>query len=415
MTSPEIAPKLVMAKLKIVVNVVLAGLLVWVLISHQQTMRKNIPGRDSTIYWASAKLLVHGQNPYSSPDVLRLEQGEGYTAAKPKMLRPPPWSTWMILPLGLTDAYWAWVAWLTLLFASLVVSTRLCWRMYGDPTKNPPAAFLLAAYIFAPVAACLVLAQMGLMLAVGVILFLLLAEDDPFKAGMALLLPMAKPHIFGALWPILLLWVIARKKWAVLEAALLVFLAANLIAVAFDPLIFQHYHAMIGQEGLQNEFIPTLSGMIRGVFFRQRFWVQFVPFTLGLVISLWYYRKHREEWNWPEHGPWVLVIAMLTTPYSWMQDETVLLPAILQGAVWLSRERLKARSQLAIISFGCLNVLLLLILRAAVDPYTGIYFWSTLVWFGWYWFATSVKKSEGSAAGCRRAHSDAEALAPGVS
>jgi hypothetical protein len=56
-----------------------------------------------------------------------------------------------------------------------------------------------------------------------------------------------------------------------------------------------------------------------------------------------------------------------------------LLPAILQGVLWLNRTKLRVRSQLVILLFACLNLLLLLILRAQVDPYTGIYFWSSLV------------------------------------
>src|SRR5205807_9809896 len=52
---------------------------------------------------------------------------------------------------------------------------------------------------------------------------------------------------------------------------------------------------------------------------------------------------------WRQHGPAVLVVSLLTTPYSWITDEVVLLPAILQGVLWLNRSKLKVRSQLVII------------------------------------------------------------------
>ena len=42
--------------------------------------------------------------------------------------------------------------------------------------------------------------------------------------------------------------------------------------------------------------------------------------------------------------------------------------------------------------FVCLDLLLLLIVRAQVPPATGIYFWSSLVWFSWYWYARSFKQ-----------------------
>src|SRR6266852_1233127 len=377
-----------MMKLKMIVNLVLSVLPIWFLAAHEQKIRTSVASeRDSTAYWAAGKLLVHRQNPYSVPSVLALQRSQGYTGDKPLMLRPPPWSVWMVLPLGLLlNAYWAWVAWLAVLLASLVISIRISWRLYGDGPR-PPNAFLLAGYRFAPVVACLVAAQMGIVLLLGIALFLLLEEDHPFLAGAALLLPLAKPHIFGLLWPVLAVWVVTRKRWSLLGGIATAFLLALSITVAFDPAIFHHYREMLQQQAIQHEFIPALSGMIRGIFFRRFFWVQFVPSALGLLWSAWYYWKNRLIWNWRKHGPAVLVVSLLTTPYSWMTDEVVLLPAILQGALWLSRSKLKVRSQLVILLFVCLDLLLLLIVRAQVAPATGIYFWSSLVWFSWYWYA----------------------------
>jgi hypothetical protein len=204
---------------------------------------------------------------------------------------------------------------------------------------------------------------------------------------------MAKLHIFALLWPILAVWIIVRKRWSLLGGFTAAFLLANLIALAFDLAIFQHYREMLQQQAIQHEFIPALSGMIRGIFFRRFFWVQFVPTGLGLLWSAWYYWKNRQTWNWRHHGPALLVVSLLTTPYSWMTDEVVLLPAILQGVVWLNQAKLKVRSQLVILLFVCLDFLLLLIVKAQVAPATGIYFWSSLVWFSWYWYAKSFADS----------------------
>jgi hypothetical protein len=46
------------------------------------------------------------------------------------------------------------------------------------------------------------------------------------------------------------------------------------------------------------------------------------------------------------------------------------------------------------ISARDLNLLLLLIVKAQVPPGTGIYFWSSLVWFAWYWYARSFRREE---------------------
>jgi len=375
-----------MKTFRIVVNLALVGVLIWFLVAHEKTIRAGASKRDSIAYWAAGELLVHRQNPYSVPDVLELQRSQGYIGDKPLMMRPLPWSVWMFLPLGLLNVYWAWVVWTGILLASLVISVRICWRIYGDGTKTP-AAFTLAAYLFAPVAGCLVGGAMGLVLLLGITLFLLLEKDRPFLAGAALLVPMAKPHIFALLWPILALWVVTRKKWPVLGGAAVALLLSTSVAIAFDPQIFQHYRQMMHQQAIQNEFIPALSGMIRVLFFRRFFWVQFLPLCLGFVWSARYYWENRLSWNWRVHGPAILVVSLLTTPYAWMTDEVVLLPAILQSVLWLNQAKLKVQSQLVILLLVCLNFLLLLILQAQVPPSTGIYFWSSLVWFSWYWYA----------------------------
>ncbi len=380
-----------MKALRIAVNLALVGLLIWFLIAHEQKIRAGVSKRDSIAYWAAGNLLVHRQNPYSVQTVLALQRSQGYVGDKPLMMRPPPWSAWMVLPLGLLNSYWGWVAWTLVLLVSLVISMRISWRMYGDGA-SPPNVFYLAGYLFAPVVGCLVGGAMGMVLLLGIALFLLLESEHPFAAGAALLIPMAKPHIFFLLWPILVIWVLARKRWSLLGGVVAVFLPATFIALAFDPAIFQHYREMMQQQAIQHEFIPALSGMIRVLFFRRFFWVQFVPLGLGLLWSIWYYWRNRQSWNWRRHGLALLVVSVLTTPYCWMTDEVVLLPAILQGVLWVNRAKLKVRSQLVILLFVCLDLLLLLILQAQVPPATGIYFWSGLVWFSWYWYASSFSQ-----------------------
>jgi len=386
----------IMPKVRIIVNLALAVLLIWFLAAHEQKIRASVAAdRDTTAYWAAGKLLIHRQNPYSVPSVLALQHSQGYTSDKPLMLRPPPWSVWMVLPLGLLpSAYWAWAAWLTVLLSSLVISIRISWRMYGDGGPRPSNLFLLVSYLFAPVVACLVAAQMGIVLMLGIALFLLLEEDRPFLAGATLLLPLAKPHIFGLVWPILAVWITTRKRWTLLGGIVTAFLVANSVALAFDPAIFQHYSEMLHEQAIQNEFIPALSGMIRVLFFRRFFWVQFVPMGLGLLWSVIFYWRNRKAWNWRKHGPALLIVSLFTTPYSWMSDEAVLLPAVLQGILWVNRTQLKLRSQFVILIFVCLDLLLLLILRAQVPHYTGIYFWSNLVWFSWYWYAKSFSQDD---------------------
>jgi len=208
-----------------------------------------------------------------------------------------------------------------------------------------------------------------------------------------LLVPMAKRHFFALVWPVLLIWAIPRKKYSILIGMALAFLSADLLA--FDPMIFQDYHQMIQLDNLQNKFMPKVSGVIRVLFFLHHFWAQFIPVAIGMTWADWYFWKRRNWWNWAERGSRLLVVRALVAPYTFMQDETALLPDVLQGVVWLSSARLELRSRLAVLLFACLNLLLLLIIRAKVDTFTGIYFWSSLVWFERYSYSNRFATSYG--------------------
>src|SRR5690349_5231557 len=153
-------------KLAVVFSLTLAFL--WILRTHEQQIHASAVGgnRDSIAYWAAGKLLIHGENPYSPDRVFELQHEQGLTESKPRMLRPPPWSTWMILPLGIGNAYYAWAIWIAASVIALAISVRICWQLYGDSSPRPPA-FVIAAYLFAPLIGCMICTQMRLLLFLG--------------------------------------------------------------------------------------------------------------------------------------------------------------------------------------------------------------------------------------------------------
>lgn len=373
--------------LKLVLAVVATGLLGYFLVRMVPEIRRSVTLRDSIAYWSAGRLLLEDRDPYDQGSVLELERQQGYEADRPLVLRTPPWSLWMVLPLGVMGPLAAWCIWIWLCLGSLLVAMGLCRRLYGGGT--PRDIFAVAGYLFAPVPACLVSGQMGLMLLLGVILFLWLESRKPLLAGAALILPFAKPHLLSVFWLVLTLWIALRGKQKIALGFTLAFAAATAIALAFDPAVFQQYSEMLRTASIGREFIPALSGVVRLIFFRRHFWVQFVPLAIGVVWSLWFFRKHYSIWNWHQHGPALLVVSVLVSPYSWLADESVLLPAILQGLafVYEARVGMKLRTRLTLVMFALLNVLLLLILRSKIPFTTGIYFWSSLVWFGWYFYA----------------------------
>jgi len=370
---------------KIAVAAIFTSFLGCAFLTHSAALRKNLAERDSIAYWTAARLLIHQQNPYDSTRVLELERQLGYPEDKPLVLRTPPWSLCVILPLGPVNPFQAWILWISVSLGSLLIAMRLCWKIYGLDVV-PRNVFTMVGYTFAPVPACLVAGQMGLVLLLGLVLFLWWESDHPYLAGAALLLPFAKPHLLVLFWFALLLWMLAHKKRRIAIGFTVALTSATVLALLFDPHVFQHYRGMLQQASIGYEFIPALSGVLRLLFFRREFWVQFIPMTAGLVWCVWFLIHNQHNWNWRQHGPALLVVSVLTTPYAWLTDEVVLLPAILQAVVvvYQTRAYMKVGGRLVLVMFALLNALLLLILKAKIPFATGIYFWSSMVWFAWY-------------------------------
>lgn len=380
-------------KLRFLFAVVVTALVVYLLVLHSAQVRKNVAVRDSIAYWAAARLLTTHQNPYDHATVLTLERSQGYSEDRPLVLRTPPWSLFLVMPLGWLSPFFAWVVWLLALLACLIVGLRLTRKLY-EKEFSSQNLFAIVAYTFAPVPACLVSGQMGLVLMLGIVLFLFLEEKRPFWAGAALVLPFAKPHLLFLFWLALAIWVVAKRRSLLAIGFTSAFVAAAVIALLFDHQVFTHYREMLQVAAIQKEFIPALSGVLRLLFFRRFFWVQFVPLAVGIVWSLRYISRNWAVWDWRVHGPALLVVSVLTTPYEWLSDETVLTPAILQAValVYAVRNQLRPASKALLSFLALLDVLLLLILRFKIPFSTGIYFWSSLVWFGFYFYAQKLHR-----------------------
>lgn len=369
-----------------ILSILLTAVLIWFVISRRQSLQTDLGQRDSICYWATGHLLAEHANPYDEGNALSLERSAGYVEAKPLVLRMPPWSLFLLLPLGVLSAFSAWLVWVGISVAALFVSMRLCRRIYCRDLRRDLVS--IVGYTFAPVLACLVAGQFGLILLLGIALFLWLEPKHPFVAGLCLIFPFAKPHLLVIFWLVLVLYVIQKRRYAVAAGFFLSFLVAVGIALSFDLSIFQHYRSMIRAESIGTLFVPALSGVLRLVFFRHHFWVQFVPLALSAVWAIPYFLRHRGEWSWQQHAPALFIISMVVTPYSWFTDEVLLLPAILQALAWIHRS-LKTMSLVSwfLIAFlAMLNGFLLLIINAKIPFSGGLYFWSSLVWCGWYFY-----------------------------
>ncbi|MFZ0661509.1 MAG: glycosyltransferase family 87 protein [Acidobacteriaceae bacterium] len=342
-----------------------------------------LTSHDTLCFWTSGHLLIHGHNPYDRVAFARIESALGFHVNYKDifMTRNPPPALFLMAPLGLLGSREGVIAWALLLAACLLVSLQMIKEMVEGPYQRH---IMWLAWCFAPALACLEVGQTGLIALLGLAVFLRFHQSKPFWAGAALSLCAVKPHLFLPFGAVLLVWVAARRKWAILVGAIAAFAIESGLPMLFDHSVWPHYFAAIRTEQIIDEFVPTIGTGLRFLIDRRAMWLQFVPAALGCAWALWYFWRNRKSWDWRTHGSLLTLVSLTVAPYSWLTDSAIALPAILFALLGAKPPRR-----------GSLTLLLALMSATAVEMMTAsvFYFKPNLLlpalWLGWYLYATS--------------------------
>jgi hypothetical protein len=290
----------------------------------------------------------------------------------------PPTALALVYPLGFLDPQPGLFLWTLLLLACLVVSVRMVWRMHGSPRGH----LQILGYTFAPALACMAAGQMSLFVLLGLVLFLRFHQSRPLLAGASLWLCALKPHLFLPFGLVLLAWMVASRCYKVLYGAAGAFAVSTAIAFVLDPLAWTHYRQMMRAMRVDKLPIPCLSNLLRRSISPDTMWLQYLPVAVGCIWAIFYFRRHRENWDWMAHGSPVMLVSVLVAPYSWFIDQAILMPALLHG-VLLTRSR------------GLLAALALASAVIEIGPLRGLpvlqsqfYLWTAPAWLVWYLAAT---------------------------
>lgn len=335
------------------------------------------PGKmDYIEYWSSGKLLIHHLDPYSPADVLVLEKSQGFSQGNhyPLVTPNPPWTLFLLIPLGLTGAYEGLFLWLVATIACILGSILLL----NKEAKNGPLAL-----IFAPVFACICSGQSSPFLLLGFALFLYFQRDRPFIAGASLLLMAIKPHLFLVFWAVLLVDCIYRRRLLILAGGASALAVASVFAMCFDPRIWQHYLATMHGYNYGQAFIPTGSMLFRMLINIRAFWLLFVPSAVGVAWGLWYYFRRRQIWDWRIHGMLLMLVSVFVSPYGLFTDEIVLLPSIVFAMTLPDKRKYSGWILLAI------NTAALGVVASGAQLASRDYIWTPAAWLLWFLYATN--------------------------
>ncbi len=343
--------------------------------------------RDFIFFWATGQQLAHHANPYDAVATTQLERAAGLPPnLNPGVMRNPPWALPLVYPLGFLSLRVGWMLWALLLLACFVVSVRLLWIIYGRPRNRRD----LLGYSFGPALICLLYGQTSLFALLGLVLFLRLHRTRPFIAGISLWLCALKPHLFLPFGIVLVAWVLVSRSYKLLAGAATAMVASCAVTFAIDPLAWIQYSQFVRSSGIEREYIPCLSYLLRDWLSPHSIWLQYLPAAVGCVWALSYFRPRRHAWDWMKNGSPLMLVSILVAPYSWIYDQGLVIPALLQGAFL-------TRSRNLLIALAFLSALVeIALFRSLSHSKDLVYwtYWSAPAWLAWYLVASQFKRTQ---------------------
>ena len=291
-----------------------------------------LPVQDFAEYWAAAHLIT--KNPYSFQQLTEFERScRNLIVASPMVMRNPPWVLVFVLPFRLLSYQTAFGLWTVLSIVTVTGCARAAWRLC---TPEPSTAPALLSLLFGPTVALLTLGQFAILVLLGVTLFLTMVDRDrDWAAGVALLFILVKPHVVLLFLLVIVLWTIQSKRWTVLISAGSAVAIASAIVVAINPRVFEQYLELAKQFSHEETPYPNLGGELYVLSGYHS--VAYLPQMCGLLWILFYWRRHRLDWNWKTHGMTALVVSVACSYYSFGFDEIVVLPALIAAFAFGAR------------------------------------------------------------------------------
>jgi hypothetical protein len=304
---------------------------------------------DFGAYWTAAHVMLLGGNPYDFDEpydgkpLFELQRWIEPGRTVPLPAWGPPVALAFVLPFALLDYVTARWLWLLCQLLALLGCAGVLWRLYGGPPGRVLIAWALCLGFY-PVLQLISLGQLTLLSLVGLVGFLVLLRRQQFWwAGTCVGLTVVKPQLVVLFGLALLAWCFdpagQRRRWLVVLGAAATVLLAGGIVLACDPRIYHQYSAAAVEHAPTWMIPPTLGSLLRILAGGQPYWLAWVPLCLGGAWVAWYYLRYRRDWDWTERLPVLLFVCLLTTPYGWIYDLSLLLIPLLQLAVWARRTR----------------------------------------------------------------------------
>ncbi len=338
--------------------------------------------RDFVVYWATGQQLVHHASPYDWDAMMRVERSAGLPIGYGVLfMRNPPWGLPIAYLLGFVGVRIGALLWSVALLALLWGSVHSIWQMSGRPRH----LLNFLGFSFAPALVCLIVGQTSLFALAGLVLFLRFHNARPFLAGAALWLCALKPHLFLPFAIVLLAWIVVKRAYQVLLGAVIAMAASCAAAWLMDPHAWTEYSQMMRTYGIEREFIPCWSVVLRLWTRPDATWIQYILPALGCAWALAYFWQRRQRWDWLHDGGLVILVSIFAAPYCWLFDQALVIPALLCGAY-----ATRSKTLLILLAVASLAIEVGMVLGVKLP--SALYLWTAPAWLLWYVFAIRSKQ-----------------------
>lgn len=334
---------------------------------------------DSVQYWAAAKLMLIGSNPYSPDQVLELRHQAGnfhdFPPGAISMMLYPPWSIPFILPFGIFNYPLSRLFWLIFNISMIISSVRLIFLMYAGHKNHLYIAYLVSIF-FAPTLIILGMGHITTLHLLGIVGFLYFirrpSNTNYIFAGTCASLLLIKPQLQYLLLFALLIWTIDKRKWLIIVGGATSIITLTLISLIINPSVLTQYWYSLNNYPVGTWVTPTIGSVLRGLLGWDYEWLQILPMIFGIVWFIYHWRNNRKTWDWIEEMPLLLLVCVVTSPYTWTYDMVVLLIPVLSLVPKIININRDIRIWIIIAIYFISNVLTYYLHRFLPDHW---YFW----------------------------------------
>jgi hypothetical protein len=342
------------------------------------------PMADFAEYWASGRLNLTGGNPYAPGQMLVLEKTVGWNENEALMMLNPPWTLSYVMLFGLLDYSFSRFLCFLIQIGIVFLCSILLWEIYQGDKKNQWIAWVVIL-TFGPILHALRSGQVTILVLLGSVGFLYyINRKSDFWAGVLASIVFVKPHLLYLFIVVLFFWAISRHRYKVIFGLAIGLVASLGIALLVNHQVVSQYINMLRFYPLDAWKTSTLGSYVRLLLGIEKYYLQFLPSLIGVFCFLAYWRIHKKDFKWTSMLPFVILISIVTTPYGWTLDYSVLVISVIQVAALFGFSNLSFNKIIILTTYWIVNFIL-------------IFVSASQNWFWWFpsflliWYLLSLK------------------------